>query len=180
MSILAGIGLVLGAVIGMVSACFIFLPGKSRSALGALPRHRFSGAVLACGALSWCAVLMMRMNLGFLEKYKPLILIIAPVVFVLTVFFVDELLAPRALGGLLLLVPAPILLAARWHESSWRYFALISAYIMVIKGIALVLSPYLLRQWAERFVSSDKAGRLWGCAGLVYALVWIVLAFTVY
>ncbi len=170
----------LGAVMGMLSACFAFFPGKSRAALKAFPRHRFGGAFLACAALSWCTVLLMQSNLGFLEKYKPLLLLIAPIVFVLIVFFVDELLAPRSLGGLMLLVPAPILVAARWTDSPWRYFALVSAYAMVIKGISLILNPYLLRKWFELLAGTDKGCRIWGFTGLAYSLVWIVLAFTVY
>jgi hypothetical protein len=120
------------------------------------------------------------MNLGFLEKYKPLLLVIAPVAFVLIALFMDELLAPRALGGLLLLIPAPILINARWHDSAWRYFAIVSAYLMVIKGMYLVLSPYLFRKWCELCLKGPASVRIWGAAGLVYALAWIVLAFLVY
>lgn len=180
MSSLAGISLILGAVMGMISACFLMCPARAVSALKAFPRHRLTGAVLACSALVWATVLLMKMNLGFLEKYKPLLLVIAPAAFVLIALFMDELLAPRALGGLLLLIPAPILINARWLDSSWRYFAIISAYLMVIKGMSLVLSPYLFRKWGEWFIRSEASARLWGAAGLLYSIAWIVLAFLVY
>lgn len=180
MSRLAGISLIVGAVMGMVSACLLCCPGVSRTQMKAFPRHRFAGALLTCIALSWCAVLLMRTNLGFLEKYKPLLMVIAPLICILIIFFVEDQLAARALGGLLLLVPAPILESARWHESAWRYFAIISAYIMVLKGISLILSPYLFRKWIERFIKSDASARIWGAAGLAYSLTWIVLAFAAY
>jgi len=180
MSRLGGISLVLGAVTGMVSACFICFPSASSLFARAFPRRKVAGAIMACVALVWATVLLMRMNLGFLEGHKVLLLVLSPIVFVLTVFFVDELLGPRALGGILLLVPAPILDAARWHESAWRYFAIVSAYIMVIKGISLVLSPYLFRKWCDAFLTTDRATRLWGLAGMLYSLTWILLGILVY
>ena len=165
---------------GMVSACLLFCPTVARKQLEAFPRHRFIGALLTCAALSWATVLLMRTHLGFFEKYKPLLLLIAPLICILIVFFVDELLSPRALGGLLLLIPAPILESARWHDSAWRYFAIVSAYIMVIKGISLILSPYLFRKSVGFFTRSDAKTRLWGSVGLTYSLIWIVLAFAAY
>ncbi len=164
----------------MISAGMLFSPVRAQECLKAFPRHRLTGAVLACAALVWATILLMKMNMGALEKYEPLLLVLAPLVFVLVVFFVDELLAPRALGGLLLLIPAPVLAAARWHESPWRYFAIVSAYLMVIKGISLVLSPYLFRRWCSLCVSSPEKTRLFGGIGLAYSIVWIALAFLAY
>lgn len=180
MSRLAGISLILGAVMGMISAAMLCCPAVSIRCLKAFPRQRLAGAVLACAALVWSTILLMNMNMGFLEKYKPYLLVIAPVLFVLIVFFVDELLAPRALGGLMLLVPAPILAAARWHESPWRYFAIVSAYVMVIKGISLILSPYLFRKWCGLCTGTEGRARLFGGIGLAYSSVWIILALLAY
>jgi hypothetical protein len=180
MSRLAGISLILGAVMGMISASMLCCPAQATRGLKAFPRHKLAGAVLACTAIVWATILLMKMNMGFLEKYKPYLLVIAPVVFVLIVFFVDELLAPRALGGLMLLVPAPILAAARWHDSLWRYFAIVSAYVLVIKGISLILSPYLFRQWCSLCISNEGRARLLGGIGLAYSITWIALAFLAY
>ncbi len=180
MSSLSGISLIIGSVAGMLSAGMLFCPEHAQSCIKSFPRHRLAGAVLSCAALVWATILLMKMNMGSLEKYEPFLLILAPVVFVLVVFFVDELLAPRALGGLMLLVPAPILAAARWHDSVWRYFAIVSAYLMVVKGISLVLSPYLFRRWCALCVSSQRRTRLFGGIGLAYSIAWIALAFAAY
>ena len=180
MSRLAGLSLIVGSVTGMVSACLVLFPSASRSCIKAFPRHKLSGGVLAALALTWSTVLLMNMHLGFLEPYKGWLLAIGPITFLLIIFFVDELLAPRALGGLLLLVPAPIIIAARLEESSWRYYALVVSYLMVIKGIALILHPYLFRKSCELTVRSDAGVRGWGLVGLISASVWIALAFTVF
>jgi len=180
MNRLAGISLIAGAVTGMISAYMFFVPGQSVRYLKSFPRSRAAGAVLACIALSWATVLLMSMNMGFLERYKSMLLILAPLALVLVVFFVDDLLAPRALGGLLLLVAAPLLDSARWHDSSWRYFAIITAYSMVIKGMILVLNPYLFRKWSSAVIKTDFSSRLWGSIGMAFSITWIVLAFTAY
>jgi len=49
------------------------------------------------------------------RDFKPILWALAPLCYVLTVCFVEELLAARALGGILLLAAAPVLDAARWH-----------------------------------------------------------------
>lgn len=180
MNRLAGISLIVGAVCGMFSACMLFAPDLALRYMKKFPRSRVAGAVLACIALSWAAILLMNMNMGFLEKYKPLLMILAPLALVLIVFFVDDLLAPRALGGLLLLVPAPLLDSARWLDSAWRYFAIVSAYLMVIKGITLVLNPYLFRKWSSVFIKTGISARIYGGVGMIYSAIWIILAFTVY
>ncbi|MEN8256185.1 MAG: hypothetical protein ABFR33_12030, partial [Verrucomicrobiota bacterium] len=53
------------------------------------------------------------MNMGFLDVYKKYIYIISPAVFIASVVYLKELLAPRALGGFLLLIAVPILQIAR-------------------------------------------------------------------
>jgi hypothetical protein len=180
MSRFAGISLIVGAVCGMASICLLFAPATSRSTLAKLPRSKFAGAVLACIALSWVTVLLMQTHIGFLEKYKPFLMVLAPALLILVVLFMDELLAPRALGGLFLLIPAPILVLARWHDSSWRYFAIVSSYVMVIKGITLILNPYLFGRWQRFAMRTDASARVSGGLGLIYALIWISLAFFVY
>lgn len=180
MSILSGLSLMLGSLFGVLSAGLILKPCQSTAFAARFHRSRITGALLACIALSWSTILLIRMNLGFLEVYKPLLLFLAPASFMLTVLYVKDLLAPRALGGLLLLIPSPVLDAARWHESPWRYFAVVSAYVMVVSGLILVLHPYMARKWTDRLLHSLTAARSTGAILGVYALIWLVLALTAY
>ena len=71
----------------------------------------------------------------------------------------DELLAPRALGGLLLLVPCPIIEVARQNG-----LLLVSiAYVLVVLGIILVLSPYMFRKAMSCWIASTSRCRAFGC-----------------
>ena len=94
----------------------------------------------------------------------------------------DELLAPRALGGVLLLVPAPLLAAVRegLQVTPWAAVVSVVCYAMVIKGMALVVAPYLFRKSVERFLPDERHLRLAGMTGLVLDGALVVLALVVY
>ncbi len=108
---------------------------------------------------------------GRFEALKPLIPVLAVLVFAAIVWFLDELLSPRALGGLLLLVANPVLNGVRWSDSAWRFVPALMAYAWVIAGCALMLHPWLFRQMTERFLKSDGTVRWAGWGKLVAGAV---------
>ncbi len=155
-------------------------PAGSREWLRVFPRHVWIGRVLAAVALAWSALLVWEMPLGWFDAYKQWLWVGAPVCYLLVVLFLDELLASRALGGLLLLVPAPLLDAARFHESIWRLAPILLAYAWVILGILLVLGPYRFRKWVNVLCATEKRCQwmAWGLLGL--GALFVVLALTAF
>ncbi|HMO50618.1 MAG TPA: hypothetical protein PKE26_01120 [Kiritimatiellia bacterium] len=146
---LSGISAIAAALSGL-GAFFVLRHAEATArALAAFPRNRRAGWVLAAIALIGSAMLVDQMTLGGLSKYKSLLVVITPVTFYLVTKFLDELLAARALGGLLMLIPTFMVDAARWHPSPWRLVVVSVAYIMVIAGIWIVLSPYKFRAWTS-------------------------------
>ena len=91
------------------------------------------------------------------------------------IFLMDELLAARAFGGLLLLAGNPVLLAARWAPTPWRLVMPTLVYIWVLAGMILVLSPWRLRKALER-LGGDRGWRLAGVTLGVIGFVVLVLA----
>jgi hypothetical protein len=170
----------MAAVMAAGSILAAFAPRSFIQGVLAFPRNRVAAWTLTAVDLVWVAALLLDTNLGRFEAYKPLTYVLAPVFFFLITFFMGELLAARALGGLFLLVPAPILDAARWHDSPWRLVMVVLAYALVVKGIALVLSPYLFRRGMQVWVRDPRLCRLLGSGGLLLAALLIVLAGTVY
>ena len=180
MSELAAAALILGGAIAIVHAPGLLAPERARAWMAGFPRNKWAGWALTAITLGWSAWLVMQMPLGPFDVYKPLLYGLAPVAFVLIVLLMDELLAARALGGLFLLIPSPLLNAARPHESDWRLVITVLAYGFVIAGIILVLCPYRFRKTAASWSRSHTACRVWGGAGLILGLVVIALALTVY
>ncbi|HPJ56130.1 MAG TPA: hypothetical protein PLK81_00595, partial [Kiritimatiellia bacterium] len=78
------------------------------------------------------------------------------------VYFLDELLAPRSLGALLLLLANPLLLGVRWADSAWRIVPVLIAYAWVVIGCALMLHPWLFRRACRRLCATDAAVRRLG------------------
>ena len=130
--------------------------------------------------LAWSAWLVMHMSLGPFDRYKPALYVVGPVLFFLVVFLMDELLAARALGGLLILIPSPLLDVARWHESEFRLVVTVFAYALVIAGIVLVLCPYMFRKATVWMTRSNAGCRAGGIFGLALGLLIMALALTVY
>ena len=159
----------------------VVAPQGVRKRLGEFPRHFWSGAVLAALALAWSAVEVNAMPLGnFIGGYKWLLWILTPVVLGLILVFMNELLAPRALGGLLLLVANPVLSiqCLSYSRATWLIAGL--AYAWVVAGVLLVLAPYRFRQAVERWCGTDARCRAAGISGVVVGIILIALGMTVF
>jgi len=179
MTDLAIVSAVAGSVYVLTHAPLLASPEVAREGIRRFPRHRWLGRLLTLAAVIWTAGLVWNMSLGFAEPYKaPLVAIGAPLTYYLTVTFVDELLAPRALGVLLLLAAEPML-SARWNEHPLRVFIAALAYGWVLAGLVLVVSPYRFRRVADRLLTNRGRIRALGAAGvgfgaLLLALGWLV------
>jgi hypothetical protein len=171
-----GLGLIMVAVHGSA----VLLPAKFRAVMTVFPRNKWAGRILATIAFLWAAWLVYNMPMGRLEYLKKFLFVVTPAVIGLSFVYMDELLAPRALGGLLVLCPAPILAAARLHPSDLSLVMTVISYIMVVKGMVLILSPWKFRRFAERILSTDMRCSIFGVIGLSLDLFILTLAVWVY
>jgi uncharacterized protein YjeT (DUF2065 family) len=181
MTELAKITVGLGALIVLIRMPFVLAPSLARQALYGFPRNRWAAGCLAAIDLGWVSWLLMGLQLGWFEPYKMALYLMAPVAWVLLMVFVDELLAVRALGGLLILFPSPVLDAARWHLSPGRYVMIVLAYVMVIVGVVLVTQPHRFKRVARFFLQDrDDLTRWFGLAGVIVGALLVVLGIGVF
>ncbi len=202
MSRIAFFTLILAGVLLALYAVMLGRPALFRKYLARFPRSVWAGRILTAIALIWVVTVMHHadfgsfnwikglliralpplgaMNLGLFEFLKDPVVWAGAAAFFLITKYMDELLAPRALGGLLLLIANPILNAARWQETPWRWVIAVVAYLIVIKGLFLVMSPYKLRQWGEKYLSSDSRCRIFGAAGALFSCFLIGLGLWAY
>ncbi|MGD9612136.1 MAG: hypothetical protein AB7V22_04455 [Kiritimatiellia bacterium] len=160
---LVGLG-ALGLAAGVLVLRF---PAALRAGLQAFPRSKAPGWILAAAGTAWVAWVISHAALGRFDVVKPFIPVLAVVGFAAIVYFLDELLAPRMLGGVLLLVANPLLNGVRWSESAWRFAVVLIAYAWVVAGCALMLHPWTFRRLGEKFA---------GSAGTLRAIGWAKLA----
>ena len=169
-----------GIAILLVNVPAICWPEKFMQAARAFPRSRIPAWALTALDLFWVSWIVSHAYLGRFEYLKPAIYVAAPLAFCLIVVFMDELLAPRALGGLLLLIANPVLHTARWHPSNWRLVLTVLAYLWVVAGIVLVLNPYRFRQLVERINLTPSRTRLLGGLRCLLGLLLLILGLAVY
>ena len=172
--------LVLAGLLLVVHGAAMLKPAATARALRVFPRNKIAGWVLATLALVWAGWLVYKMPLGRFDHLKPWLFLVTPGVIFGTYTYMEELLAVRALGGLLLLYPAPVLAQARLSDSDWSVVMSLVCYALVIKGMLLVLNPWMFRKGVAWLTFSDWRLRLFGIIGTAFDLLLIVLAVGTY
>jgi hypothetical protein len=169
--IIAGLLLLLASVPGLLK------PNLVRDIARRFPRsHGFAVALLTID-LIWSFWLLATMEMGEFSTFRRPLLIALPIGYLLTLRFVNELLAVRALGILCLLAAEPLLDAAFFRYETSRLLVTVFAYLLIIAGLFWVTMPYLLRdqlQWSTR-----SAGRCRLLHGVMLLYGAAILAFAV-
>lgn len=173
-TILIGALAIVMAGVGLVRADLL------RAVIRGFPRSRYAGLILT-GLCCWLGAReALLMNMGGLNGYKNFIYVLAPLVFIGSVTCLKELLAARALGGLLCLIAVPITKVAVFSDRP--YFQIISAlaYSWVVVGIIFLMAPWRFRQMHQRLLEQELLYHLaLGAKALVGAGL-IVLSLFVY
>jgi hypothetical protein len=177
---LSTIACAFGVFVMLVDLPAIFAPSFFRRLATGFSRNVPAAWLLTAIDIVWVAWIILHASLGRFESLKPLVYLVAPLSFFALVYFADELLAPRALGGLLLLLANPVLNSARWLETDWRLAMVVIAYVWVIAGILFVLSPFRLRQAAEFGTRTDLRCILGGSARFLVGAFVLFLGLKVY
>lgn len=168
---LGGLLIGLGALGVLAGAGVWLFPAALRPVLEAFPRSKWPGWILAAICVFWIAWVANHAALGRFGELKPLIPYLAVALFAGMVWLLDELLAPRALGGLLLLVANPVLNGVRWADSAWRLVPVLLAYAWVVAGCVFLLHPWMFRKLARFFAASDGRLRMVGGVKLLAGAV---------
>jgi hypothetical protein len=181
MSELAIASLLIGLLALAIGLISLSAPAKVRSGLAAFPRSIWPGRILAAIDLAWAAYELSRMHLGMFDAWKIHLYWAVPVAVYLCVKYLDELLSPRALGGLFLLAAGPVLSAARWNPSDARLVIAVIAYFWIGLGLLFLLSPWWFRRLTPWIAgTNDKAVRFGGALKALIGFGLIVLALQVY
>jgi hypothetical protein len=174
------VGLIVGLLLLIAHATALVRPEETKQWLKKMPRSRFLGNCFLAVDAAWTFWLVSNMDLGEFSQFRSWLQIGVPIVFILTIFFVDEFLSVRALGIMALLAAEPILSSAFLRPETARLLVVILAYVWLTLGLFWVGMPYLLRDqimWITKTGSRFKAVTV---AGLMYAVVVLVCAVVIY
>ena len=169
------VGLIVGTALIVGHLFALLRTAETQKWLVKLPRSKSAGiGILAIDAV-WCFWLVSCVDLEEFDWLRVYLQVAIPVLFVLTVFFVEEFLSARALGILAMLIAEPILSAAFLRSEQSRLLLVLLAYIWLTVGMFWVGKPYLMRDqisWITKSLFRWRAlsglGVLWGA--LIFSL----------
>jgi hypothetical protein len=174
------VGLILGFLLLAGHALALVRPEQIKDWLVRLPRSKPLGIGLLAVDSLWSFWLVSNMDLGEFSQYRTWLQIAVPIAFVITLVFVDEFLAVRALGMLALLAAEPVLSAAFLRPESARLLLVVLAYVWLTLGLFWVGMPYLLRDQINWITSTGDRFRALTLAGLAYGLLVLFCAVKVF
>ncbi len=158
---------------------FALIKGKAAQVwLRRFPRSKAAGFILLTIAAVWSWLLILNIDLGEFSNWRTRVLILIPIAFVLTLKYVDEFLAARALGMVALLAAEPLLDSA-WLRPEFGRLALVTlAYAWIVFALFWIGTPYTLRDQIAWLTSDERRWKLGVLAGIAYGLLLVVLPLT--
>ena len=157
-------------------ACALLCPKATRDFLQKLPRSRAIGLILLVVVTVWAWLLVANIDLGEFSNWRPKLKIIVPVIAVLTGLYVEEFLAARCLGMLVLLAAEPLLESAFLRPEMSRLFLVTLVYVWVSFALFWIGMPYTLRDQISWVSKTDGRWKAAACAGIGYGAL---LLFTI-
>ncbi len=149
-------------------AIALFAPQATKDWLKALPRSKVMGWVLFTMVGVWAELLVWRVDLGEFTPWRPRLLTFIPIAYILTLMFVEEFLAARALGMLVLLGAEPLLESAFLRPEAGRLFLVSLVYVWILLALFWIGMPYTLRDQVGWLTRSASRWRLAVIAGVAY------------
>ncbi len=165
----------LGIFCLLIGVPIVVAPDAMSRMYRAFPRNRLAAGLLNVVAWIWAGYALWTMGLDIIEPYKRLIPFAVLVCIPLSWFWLENLLACRALGALLVLFPYELLHVARVHPSPWRLVVVAVAYACIVKGMILLLYPWKLRQTVVWLSDRKVLFRLAGGVQILLGLGLVIL-----
>jgi hypothetical protein len=173
-------GFVAGAFLLLVALPGLLKPELVQSLSKRLPRSRAAGIVLLTIAAVWSFWLLATMEMGEFSSFRRPLLIALPIGYALVIRFVEEFLAPRALGILCLLAAEPLLEAAFFRYEASRLLVTVFAYLLIVAGLLWVMMPYLLRDQIDWIARSNVRWRILHGIAAMFGAAILIFAFAQY
>ena len=170
----------LGVVLAASGIVVFAMPEAVAKGLKAFPRNVTAGRILSAIAWIWAVVAVIQMGLDFLSTstVQSAIILLGIACIPLTWYWLDNLLACRALGGIYTLFPYELLHVARIHPSPMRLVVVTFAYLVIVWGMILILYPWKLRQFLDWQVAVPGRMKLMAALRVALGVVLLVLGAT--
>jgi len=177
MSRLSLLAIVLGLGMGLTQLYGLKRPAAYAGALRRFPRSTRLGVVLMLLGTIWFLWNLGQESIADFAIYKNVLYVLFAAVGVGACIFVQDLLAVRGLAVVLLLLAKLMVDTGRPHlpDTAWVWVVQTSAYVLVVLGIWLTVSPWRLRDWLNWLVGTEHRLKVSCGVGLAFGLCLVVL-----
>ena len=174
LSILLGLGLSLPQIYGLVA------PKGFAETARKFPRSLLAGYVLMGLGTVWFLFNVNAEAASDFATYKDKMMIFFAAIGLGTCIFVTDFLAVRGLAVVFLLLAKLMVDTARWVDTEWRLVIVGWAYVLVIAGMWLTVSPWRCRDLIAWATASEKRIKVGCAARLAFALLIVILGLTAF
>jgi len=174
LSVLIGLGMALPQIYGLMK------PKEFAESVRKFPRNVPVGIALMLIGTFWFLWILNEESVSDFAAYKSPLLILFGAVGVGTCFFVQDFIAVRGLAVMFLLVAKLMVDSGRslLNTTHWVLVFQTWAYVLVVAGIWLTLSPWRLRDFLNWATADEKRVRVGSAIRLAFGLFIAVLGLT--
>lgn len=177
---LSAIAIFLGALCGLPHIYGVINPARFAVLARRFPRFTPLGYVLVLAATGWFLLNLRQESVSDFVSFKPALFGLFALVGIGTCLFVSDFLPVRGLAVLMLLMAKSMVDSARWVETEWRLVITVWAYVWIIAGMWLTISPWRLRDLIDWATANEQRTRLISGVRLGFGVFVIILGLTVY
>jgi hypothetical protein len=176
LSVLLGLGMGLPQVYGLAK------PAQLAAAVKKFPRNLPIGIALMLLGTAWFLWIVNAEPIADFSAYKPMMMIAFAAVGLLTCVFVQDFLAARGLAVVLLLLGKLMVDTGRPHLGESPFVVVIQAwaYVFVVLGIWLTITPWKLRDILNWATATEARTRLISGVRLAFATFVVILGLTAF
>jgi hypothetical protein len=179
MSNLSILAVVLGLGVGLPHIYGVAKPDSYAAAVRKFPRSTSWGVALMLIATVWFVWNVSQESIADFAAYKSYLLLGFAAVGIGSMIFVRDFLAVRGLAVVILLLAKLMVDVGRPHlpDTAWVLIIQVWAYVLVIAGMWLTISPWRLRDVIEWNTANQARTRKTSAARLAFGLFVAALGF---
>lgn len=155
-------------------------PQAVAGAIRQFPRSLAWGYVLMGIGTVWFLWNLSLESVADFAAYKKYMYLGFALAGLLTCIYVQDFLAVRGLAVVIMLLAKFMVDTARWSETTWRYVIMIWAYLLVVAGIWLTVSPWRMRDAIDWATATNERLRFFSAIRLGFGVFVVVLGLTVF
>lgn len=176
LTILLGLGFGAPQVYGLIN------PRKFAALVQKFPRNLPVGIFLMLLGTAWFVWNVNTEPIADFSSFKPYMLSAFAAIGILSSIFIQDFLAVRGLAVCFLLLAKAMVDTGRPHlgQSPWVLVIQIWAYILVIAGIWLTVSPWRLRDFLNWATANETRVKIGSSIRLAFALFVLILGLTAF